>query len=105
MELESRDGQDRAIPLHPICLGTGLRVGRPPAWERRLTRRVDNSGAPPSRHPTVHANAFWGGALRTVGVWHTAWSINWVSHIWGCRNYATPDASRNNPLIGLINRR
>ena len=44
----------------------------------------------------------WGGALRTVVVWHTTWSVNSVTHIWGYRNYATPDDSRNNPLIGFI---
>ena len=44
----------------------------------------------------------WGGALRTVIVWHTTWSVNSVTHIWGYRNYATPDDSRNNPLIGFI---
>ena len=44
----------------------------------------------------------WGGALRTVIVWHTTWSVNSVTHIWGYRNYATPDGSRNNPVIGFI---
>lgn len=44
----------------------------------------------------------WGGALRTVVVWHTTWSVNSLTHIWGYRNYATPDDSRNNPLIGFI---
>ena len=44
----------------------------------------------------------WGGALRTVIVWHTTWSVNSVTHIWGYRNYATPDDSRNNPVIGFI---
>jgi fatty-acid desaturase len=44
----------------------------------------------------------WGGALRTVLVWHTTWSVNSVTHIWGYRNYETPDDSRNNPIIGFI---
>ena len=44
----------------------------------------------------------WGGALRTVLVWHTAWSVNSVTHIWGYLNYETPDDSRNNPIIGFI---
>jgi hypothetical protein len=43
-----------------------------------------------------------GGALRTVIVWHTTWSVNSVTHIWGYRNYATPDDSHNNPVIGFI---
>jgi fatty-acid desaturase len=44
----------------------------------------------------------WGGALRTVFVWHTTWAVNSVSHVWGYRNYNTPDDSRNNPLVGLL---
>ena len=44
----------------------------------------------------------WGCALRTVVVWHLTWSINSVTHIWGYRNYATPDDSRNNPVIGVL---
>jgi fatty-acid desaturase len=44
----------------------------------------------------------WGGAARTVFVWHTTWAVNSVTHMWGYRNYATPDDSRNNPLIGLL---
>jgi fatty-acid desaturase len=44
----------------------------------------------------------WGGALRTVLVWHFTWSVNSVTHVWGYRNYATPDRSRNNPIVALI---
>src|SRR5262249_4696698 len=44
----------------------------------------------------------WGGALRTVLVWHITWSVNSVTHLWGYRNYETPDDSRNNPIIGLL---
>jgi stearoyl-CoA desaturase (delta-9 desaturase) len=44
----------------------------------------------------------WGGPARTVFVWHTTWSVNSLSHIWGYRNYATPDDSRNNALVGLL---
>jgi len=44
----------------------------------------------------------WGGALRTVFVWHTTWAVNSVTHVWGYRNYATPDDSRNHPVIGLL---
>jgi stearoyl-CoA desaturase (delta-9 desaturase) len=25
----------------------------------------------------------WGGALRTVLVWHITWSVNSVTHLWG----------------------
>lgn len=44
----------------------------------------------------------WGGAVRTVAEWHATWSVNSVTHLWGYRNYDTPDNSRNNLLIGLI---
>jgi stearoyl-CoA desaturase (delta-9 desaturase) len=46
--------------------------------------------------------AVWGGALRTVLVWHTTWAVNSVSHVWGYRNYDTPDDSRNNWLVALL---
>ncbi len=44
----------------------------------------------------------WGAALRTVVVWHITWSVNSVTHVWGYRNYDTPDVSRNNALVALI---
>ena len=44
----------------------------------------------------------WGGALRTVFVWHTTWSVNSVTHLWGYRNYETPDRSRNNAIVGVL---
>jgi stearoyl-CoA desaturase (delta-9 desaturase) len=44
----------------------------------------------------------WGGALRTVLVWHTTWSVNSVTHVWGYRNYNTPDLSRNNAIVGFL---
>ena len=44
----------------------------------------------------------WGGALRTVVVWHTTWAVNSVTHVWGYRNYETPDDSRNNVIVGLL---
>jgi fatty-acid desaturase len=44
----------------------------------------------------------WGAALRTVVLWHVTWSVNSVTHLWGYRNYETPDNSRNNIFIGLI---
>jgi hypothetical protein len=39
---------------------------------------------------------------RASLVWHTTWSVNSVTHVWGYRNYATPDGSRNNLLIGFL---
>lgn len=44
----------------------------------------------------------WGGAFRTVFVWHTTWAVNSVSHIWGYRNYDTNDDSRNNALVAFL---
>jgi fatty-acid desaturase len=44
----------------------------------------------------------WGAAVRTVLVWHVTWSVNSVTHLWGYRNYETPDNSRNNVFIGLL---
>jgi fatty-acid desaturase len=44
----------------------------------------------------------WGAILRTVLVWHMTWAVNSVTHVWGYRNYETPDASRNNAIIGLL---
>ena len=40
--------------------------------------------------------------MRTVVVWHATWSVNSVTHVWGYRNYDTPDSSRNNLLIGFL---
>jgi fatty-acid desaturase len=44
----------------------------------------------------------WGVFLRTVFVWHVTWSINSVTHLWGYRNYATDESSRNNVIIGIL---
>jgi stearoyl-CoA desaturase (delta-9 desaturase) len=44
----------------------------------------------------------WGGAVRIVAVWHLTWSVNSITHLWGYRNYMTPDNSRNNLLVSLI---
>jgi fatty-acid desaturase len=44
----------------------------------------------------------WGAALRTVVVWHTTFSVNSWTHVWGYRNYDTPDVSRNNTFIALL---
>jgi stearoyl-CoA desaturase (delta-9 desaturase) len=44
----------------------------------------------------------WGIFVRTVLVWHISWSVNSVAHLWGYRNYATGEGSRNNLLVGFI---
>jgi stearoyl-CoA desaturase (delta-9 desaturase) len=43
-----------------------------------------------------------GAILRTVVVWHLTWSVNSVTHVWGYRNYETPDVSRNNAIIAIL---
>ncbi len=44
----------------------------------------------------------WGGALRTVVVWHQTWFVNSAAHLWGYRNYETRDDSRNNVWAGIF---
>ena len=44
----------------------------------------------------------WGGALRTVIVWHQTWFVNSAAHLWGYRNYETRDDSRNNVWAGIL---
>ncbi len=44
----------------------------------------------------------WGVIVRTVAVWHITWSVNSLTHLWGYRNYATDENSRNNWFVGLV---
>jgi fatty-acid desaturase len=44
----------------------------------------------------------WGVFARTVVVWHQTWAVNSITHLWGYRNYATDEDSRNNVFVGLI---
>jgi fatty-acid desaturase len=44
----------------------------------------------------------WGVFVRTVAVWHQTWAVNSIAHLWGYRNYATDEDSRNNIFVGLI---
>jgi stearoyl-CoA desaturase (delta-9 desaturase) len=44
----------------------------------------------------------WGVFVRTVAVWHQTWAVNSLSHMWGYRNYATDDDSRNNVFVGIV---
>jgi fatty-acid desaturase len=44
----------------------------------------------------------WGAVLRTAVAWHITWAVNSAAHVWGYRNYATPDQSRNNVLVGFL---
>jgi fatty-acid desaturase len=40
--------------------------------------------------------------VRTVVVWHITWSVNSLTHMFGYRNYATDEESRNNWLVALL---
>jgi fatty-acid desaturase len=44
----------------------------------------------------------WGAIARTVLVWHMTWSVNSLSHLFGYRNYATREESRNNWFVAAI---
>jgi fatty-acid desaturase len=44
----------------------------------------------------------WGVFVRTVLVWHITWSVNSAAHLWGYRNYDTPDDSRNSAWVAFL---
>jgi stearoyl-CoA desaturase (delta-9 desaturase) len=44
----------------------------------------------------------WLVVVRTVYVWHITWLVNSASHVWGYRNYATHDTSRNNWVVAML---
>ena len=44
----------------------------------------------------------WGVLVRLVAVWHITWSVNSATHMWGYRNYATDENSRNNWFVALV---
>jgi sn-2 palmitoyl-lipid 9-desaturase len=44
----------------------------------------------------------WGSLVRTVWVWHATWCVNSVTHLFGYRNYKTPDDSRNLWWVALV---
>jgi len=44
----------------------------------------------------------YGMFLRLVYVLHITWLVNSATHIWGYRNYDTPDNSRNLWWVGLL---
>ena len=48
-----------------------------------------------------HAFA-WGFCVGQVVCWHTTFTINSLSHLWGSRRYATDDESRNNVVLALL---
>jgi stearoyl-CoA desaturase (delta-9 desaturase) len=44
----------------------------------------------------------WGVFVRTVVVWHLSWFVNSLTHLFGYRNYETPENSRNNALVAVL---
>jgi stearoyl-CoA desaturase (delta-9 desaturase) len=44
----------------------------------------------------------WGICVRTVCVYHSTWLVNWAAHVWGYRNFATRDESRNNWWVAML---
>ena len=44
----------------------------------------------------------WGGIVRLCALHHVTWSVNSVCHIWGQKEFASGDESRNNPIMGIL---
>jgi stearoyl-CoA desaturase (delta-9 desaturase) len=44
----------------------------------------------------------WGVFVSTALLWHGTFLVNSLTHLFGRRRYATPDASRNSFLIALV---
>jgi stearoyl-CoA desaturase (delta-9 desaturase) len=44
----------------------------------------------------------WGGVVRLCVLHHVTWSINSVCHIWGQKEFASGDQSRNNAVMGIL---
>lgn len=44
----------------------------------------------------------WGGLVRIFLVHHVTWSVNSVCHVFGRRDFDTPDQSRNNLLVSWL---
>ncbi|WP_425615233.1 acyl-CoA desaturase [Anatilimnocola sp. NA78] len=43
----------------------------------------------------------WGVIFRTLYTWHVTWAVNSITHMWGYRNYATREDSRNNVICAM----
>jgi stearoyl-CoA desaturase (delta-9 desaturase) len=43
----------------------------------------------------------YGVVFRTIFSWHMTWGVNSIAHMWGYRNYATNENSRNNWFFAL----
>ena len=45
---------------------------------------------------------FWGFFLSTTVLWHSTYTINSLSHVFGKRRFATDDTSKNNWMLALL---
>jgi stearoyl-CoA desaturase (delta-9 desaturase) len=77
---------DRTFVLWHLALGTGLWLG----------------GYALGGAPMAWSLLVWGMFLRLLVVLHTTWLINSATHMWGYRNYATDDQSRNLWWVALL---
>lgn len=44
----------------------------------------------------------WGFCISTVILWHSSFTINSLTHLFGKRRYATTDTSRNSAILALV---
>lgn len=44
----------------------------------------------------------WGGLVRVFLLHHVTWSVNSVCHVFGKRDYDTPDCSTNQWVVGIL---
>ncbi len=44
----------------------------------------------------------WGFFISTVILWHSSFTVNSLSHVFGSRRYATSDTSKNNVFLALL---
>jgi stearoyl-CoA desaturase (delta-9 desaturase) len=44
----------------------------------------------------------WGYCISTVILWHSSFTINSLTHIFGKRRYQTTDSSRNSAILALV---
>lgn len=44
----------------------------------------------------------WGGLVRVFLLHHVTWSVNSVCHVFGKRDYDTPDRSTNQWIVGIL---
>ncbi len=71
-------------------------------WHFVLAAVLGAAGYALGGTPMATSFVIWGIFVRLCFVLHATWFVNSASHIWGYRNYATTDQSRNNWWVALI---